>query len=87
MNEKTFVIQIKRLTNGDYSNNVHTKATEDEAMHQFHAFLSTYAYGNDASVNYCACYVYRMDGSCVDWKVVDRIPRQNQEQGANGGEE
>ena len=89
MNEnKVFVVQIKRSVNGDYSNNVHTKATEDEALHQFHAFLSTYAYGNDPNVDYCACYVYRMDGSCVEWKVVNRIQNpQSQTQGENGGEE
>ena len=40
-----FVIQKKHNSATDaWDNNVHTKATEDEAFHQFCAFMSTYAY-------------------------------------------
>ena len=71
---KYFVIQIKRNTEGTYTNNVHTKNDKGEALHQFHAFMSTYGYGQDPNVDYCACYVIDSTGVRYEWKVDDRSP-------------
>lgn len=67
-----FVIQKKHKTNGTWENNVHTKTTEDEAKHQFHAFMSTYAYGQDNTVDYAACSVETDDGRTIMNEIDDR---------------
>ena len=69
-----FVNQKKHKNSGTWDNNCHTKNTLDEAMHQFHAFMSTYAYGQDETVDYASCSVEAMDGRIVRNEVDDRIP-------------
>ena len=68
-----FVIQKKKTTAGAWNNNVHVKETLNEALHQFHAFMSTYAYGQDASLDYCACEVQTQDGRNIKSEIDDRI--------------
>lgn len=69
-----FVNQKKHnRTNDTWDNNVHVKADENAAMHQFHAFLSTYGYGQDANIDYCSCSVEEMDGRIIRSEVDDRI--------------
>jgi hypothetical protein len=71
-----FVNQKKHKPNAspEWDNGCHVKDDLNAAMHQFHAFLSTYAYGQDATVDYCACSVEAMDGRIVKNEVDDRIP-------------
>ena len=68
-----FVIQKKKTTAGAWNNNVHVKETLNEALHQFHAFMSTYAYGQDANLDYCACEVQTQDGRNIKSEIDDRI--------------
>ncbi len=68
-----FVIQKKRTTAGAWTNGVIVKETLNEALHQFHAFMSTYAYGQDASLDYCACEVQTRDGRNIKSEIDDRI--------------
>ena len=67
-----FVVQKKHTANGNWDNNVHTKATENEAMHQYHAFMSTYGYGQSETLDYVACSVESDDGRLIRNEIDDR---------------
>ena len=69
-----FVNQKKHKTNDTWDNNAHVKETFNEAMHQYHAFLSTYGYGQDATIDYVSCSVETMDGRIMRSEVDNRIP-------------
>ena len=73
-----FVVQILRR-NGTFSNNVHVKENVNAAMHQYCAFLSTYAFEQDGSVDYAACYVIAPGGGVIEWKVDDRTNQDSPE--------
>lgn len=69
-----FVNQKKHNKNNNtWDNNVPVKETLNEALHQFHAFMSTYAYGQDANLDYASCSVEQADGLIVKSEVDDRI--------------
>ena len=74
-----FVVQKKHKTNNVWENNVHTKVSEDEAMHQFYAFMSTYGYGQDGSVDYAGCSVEADDGRVIKNEVDDRRGQEAEE--------
>lgn len=75
-----FVNQKKHNKNTDaWDNNVHVKETLDAAMHQFHAFLSTYGYGQDASFDYTSCSVENVDGLIEKNEVDNRIPVESED--------
>lgn len=67
-----FVIQKKHVAEGNWDNNVFTHATEDEAKHRFHAFMSTYAYGQSATMDYVACTIETDDGRVIKNEIDDR---------------
>ena len=68
-----FVVQKKHASSNDtWTNTVHTKDTEDEAMHQFHAFMSTYAYGQDNTLDYVAGSVEADDGRVIKNEIDDK---------------
>ena len=68
-----FVVQKKHSAANDaWDNTVHSKATEDDAMHQFHAFMSTYAYGQSDALDYIACSVASDDGRTIKNEIDDR---------------
>ena len=68
-----FVNQKKHnSTNDSWDNNCHVKATMDEAMHQFHAFMSTYAYGQSDALDFVACSVEAEDGRIIRSEVDDK---------------
>lgn len=73
--DKFFVNQKKHAANGSWDNNVHVKDTYEEAMHQFHAFLSTYGYGQSAGIDYCSCSVENIQGVIIRNEVDDRTPQ------------
>lgn len=60
-----FVIQKRHEKSGTWLNNIHVKDTYDEAMHQFHAFMSTYAYGQTATCDYIACSIENSYGTVL----------------------
>lgn len=74
MEEKFFLTQIQRK-NGEYTKGVVVKDTLDAARQSFHAYLGAYGYGNDATVDYVACYIADMQGRITDSVVDDRIVR------------
>lgn len=74
MEEKYFLTQIQRK-NGEYTKGVVVKDTLDAARQSFHAYLGAYGYGNDATVDYVACYICDMSGRITDSVVDDRIVR------------
>lgn len=67
-----FVNQKRHQTNGSWLNNIHVKEEFGEAMHQFHAFLSTYGYGFAEGVDYAACSVETDGGRFIKNEVDDR---------------
>ena len=66
-----FVNQKKHKTTDTWENGILVKSSEDAGMHQFHAFMSTYAYGQDATVDYCACSVETEDGLVIVGPEID----------------
>ena len=75
-----FVNQKKhKSANDTWDNNVHVRETLNEAFHQFHAFLSTYGYGQDQTVDYTSCSIENMNGSIIRNEVDDRIPQPEPE--------
>ena len=69
-----FVNQKKHnSSSGSWDNNVHTKDTENAAKHQFHAFMSTYAYEQDQNIDYASASVETMDGRIILNEVDNRI--------------
>ena len=80
-----FVIQKKhKSTNDTWENGVINKNTENEAKHQFHAFMSTYAYGQDGNFDYLACSVENDEGGELMREIDDRRPVTNQEEVIEG---
>lgn len=69
-----FVNQKKHnISNDTWDNNCHVKETLNEAYHQFHAFMSTYAYGQDSNVDFASCSVEALDGSISKNEVDNRM--------------
>lgn len=73
MNEKTFLVQIRR-TNEAYEKGVAVKDSEPDALQSFHAYLGAYGYGHDPATDYVLCFVVSDDGRVLDWKKDDRRP-------------
>jgi len=78
---QVFVNQ-KYHKNGSWTNNVHVKEAETVdgaimlAKHQFHAFMSTYGYGQDAGVDYCSCSVENTSGMFLMQEVDNRMTEE-----------
>ena len=70
-----FVVQKKHNSTTDvWDNNVHVKETKDDALHQFHAFMSTYAYGQNPNLDYIAAEVQAEDGRSIKSEIDNRMP-------------
>ena len=75
MNEqKWFLSQIKRATDGTYTKGVVVHDTKDNALNGFHAYFGAYGYGKDATCDYVACFVSDMSGAIIKSEVDNRIP-------------
>ena len=78
MANQVFVNQ-KYRKNNTWTNNVHVKEGETAdaaimaAKHQFHAFMSTYGYGQDAGIDYASCSVEDISGGILMQEVDNRI--------------
>ena len=66
-----YFVNQKKHRNGLWDNGIITKNTLNEAMHQFHAFMSTYGYEQDANVDYASCSVEAQDGTIIKGPEVD----------------
>lgn len=77
---KYFLTQIQRATNGTYTKGVVVKDTLDAARQSFHAYLGAYGYGQAANVDYVAVYIADMQGRITDSVVDDRrvVPEPNE---------
>ena len=79
MEVKFFVNQKKHNgSNDSWDNNVHVKNSFAAAMHQFHAFMSTYGYEQDANIDYCACSVTNMAGVILKDEVDKRTDAETE---------
>ena len=68
-----FVNQKRHNSNGNaWDSGIIVKETRDEALHQFHAFMSTYAYGQNVALDYIACSVESDDGLIIKNEIDDR---------------
>lgn len=69
-----FVVQKKHNgTTDTWDNNVHVKETLNDALHQFHAFMSTYAYGQNPNLDYIAAEVQTEDGRSIKSEIDDHM--------------
>ena len=75
MEEKWFLTQIQRSTEGVFTKGCVVYDTKDNALNGFHAYFGAYGYGKVASIDYVACYVANMSGAIIKSEVDDRIPR------------
>lgn len=73
MNEKWFLSQIKRATDGTYTKGVVVHDTLNNAMNGFHAYFGAYGYGKDANCDYVACFISDMSGAIIKSEVDNRI--------------
>ena len=77
--EKYFVTQKKHnSTTNTWENGVLTKDSLNSAQHQFHAFLSTYAYGQDENIDYCAVDITDAGNNRIKWEVDNRLTTENE---------
>ena len=68
-----FVIQERHNKSTDtWTNLVYNYQTENQAMHQYHAIMSTYGYNVVEDVDYLAAYVHASDGRIIRTEVDDR---------------
>lgn len=73
MENKYFLSQIKRATDGTYTKGVVVHDTLNNALNGFHAYFGAYGYGKDASTDYVACFVSDMSGAIIKSEVDNRI--------------
>lgn len=73
MENKYFLSQIKRATDGTYTKGVVVHDTKEAAFNGFHAYFGAYGYGKDATVDYVACFVSDMSGAVIKSEVDNRI--------------
>jgi hypothetical protein len=86
MDNKYFLSQIKRATDGTYTKGVVIHDTKDNALNGFHAYFGAYGYGKDANTDYVACFVSDMSGAIIKSEVDNRIPGEIEEEVTNENE-
>ena len=77
--EKWFLSQIKRSTEGVYTKGVVVYNSKNDALNGFHAYFGAYGYGKDKTCDYVACFVSDMAGAIIKSEVDDRIDRTEEE--------
>ena len=81
MNEnKYFLSQIKRATDGTYTKGVVVHDSLNDALNGFHAYFGAYGYGKQAETDYVACFISDMSGAIIKSEVDNRIPVVEPEQ-------
>lgn len=81
MENKYFLSQIKRATDGTYTKGVVVHDTKEAAFNGFHAYFGAYGYGKDATVDYVACFVSDMSGAIIKSEVDNRIEAVEPQEG------
>lgn len=74
MENKYFLSQIKRATDGTYTKGVVVHDTLNNALNGFHAYFGAYGYDHDPNTDYVACFVSDMSGAIIKSEVDNRIP-------------
>jgi hypothetical protein len=69
-----FVMRYLGRNDGVFVLDGFQKETLNEAKHQFHNVMNTYAYGQNENYNFVMCEVKAMDGRTVMLEVDDRRP-------------
>lgn len=67
-----FVMRYLGRNDGVFVLDGFQKETENEAKHQFHNVMNTYAYGQNENYNFVMCEIKAMDGRTVMIEVDDR---------------
>ena len=78
--EKWFLSQIKRATDGTFTKGVVVHNSKEDALNGFHAYFGAYGYGKDANTDYVACFISDMSGAIIKSEVDDRIERPEPEE-------
>ena len=73
MENKYFLSQIKRATDGTYTKGVVVHDTLNNALNGFHAYFGAYGYNHDPNTDYVACFVSDMSGAIIRSEVDNRI--------------
>lgn len=73
MENKYFLSQIKRATDGTYTKGVVVHDTLNNALNGFHAYFGAYGYDHDPNTDYVACFVSDMSGAIIKSEVDNRI--------------
>lgn len=69
-----FVVRIMhRISDGNYVVSGFTLNTLNEAKHQFHDSMNTYAYGNNDNYDYVAISIQDIDGRVIQSEIDNRI--------------
>ena len=56
---KVFLARIKRIeATGVYDKGLEVRNDVDDATQGYHAYMAAYAYGHDATVDFCQCMVF-----------------------------
>lgn len=66
-----FVMRYLGRNDGTFVLDGFQKETLEEAKHQFHAVMSTYAYGQNENYNFVMCEVKAMNGNIILGPEVD----------------
>ena len=76
MDNNVYFLHQCKHTNGVWDKGIVVKdsgATAKEnyeaALQSYHAYLGAYAYGNNATTDYVACYIMDMDGNRPLWET------------------
>ena len=67
-----FVMRYLGRLDGTFVLDGFQKESETEAKHQFHAVMSTYAYGQNENYNFVMCQIVATDGRVIMGEVDDR---------------
>ena len=71
MDDKYFMTQIQRSTEGIYTKGVVVKDSLDAAMQSFYAYFGAYAFGNRNDIDYVQCFISDMSCRVVKSEVWD----------------
>lgn len=81
---KVFLARIKRIeATGVYDKGLEVRNDVDDATQGFHAYMAAYAYGHDATVDFCQCVVFTKNNIVLKaetWKKPEPEPEPEPEE-------
>ena len=66
MGENTFFMHRIRRVNGEFNKGIEIYSTFDGAKQAFHAQMSAWGYGHDATCDYVSCMITDISGSILN---------------------